>query len=200
MNRKTVLYSSAVNTIAVIGFAISMLWRFNFGSYFFSMFIALSFVPMMCGYAYFSEKKRKLAGYIAVVFAGMYAVIVLLVYFAQLTAVRLNALSAQAAALLDFQQFGLFFSYDLLGYALMSLAAFFAGLSVNAQKKTDKWLKYLLMVHGVFFVSCLIVPMLDLFSADAPEWVGVLILEFWCAYFCPVGILSFLHFSSEKNR
>ena len=46
MNRKIGAYSSVVNFIAVICFALSMLFRFDYGSYFFSMFIAFSFVTM----------------------------------------------------------------------------------------------------------------------------------------------------------
>ena len=60
----------------------------------------------------------------------------------------------------------------------MSLAAFFAGLTIKPQTKTDRWLKYLLMVHGVFFISCLIMPMLGIFKADSPAWIGVAVLEF----------------------
>lgn len=189
------MYCSVVNFIAVICFAISMLFGFDNGGYFSSMFIAFSFVPMICGYAYFSEKNAKLAGYVSVAFAAIYTAVILLVYFAQLTTVRLNDLTQQAAVLLDFQQCGLLFHYDLLGYAVMSLATFFAGLTVKPQTKTDRWLKYLLMVHGVFFISCLIMPMLGIFKADSPAWIGVAVLEFWCFYFCPISILSFLHFS-----
>lgn len=199
MNKKIGLYSSAINFIAVISFALSMLFAFDYGSYFSSMLIAFSFVPMMCGYAYFSEKKVKLAGYVSVAFAAIYTAIILLVYFAQLTTVRLNDLTQQATVLLDFQQCGLLFNYDLLGYAVMSLATFFAGLTVKPQTKIDKWLKYLLMVHGVFFISCLIVPMLGVFKADSPRWIGVAVLEFWCLYFCPISILSFLHFSNCRE-
>ena len=64
----------------------------------------------------------------------------------------------------------------------------------SCEGKGDKWLKYLLMIHGVFFVSCLIVPMLGVLKADGPKWVGVAVLEFWCLYFCPVGILSGFYF------
>lgn len=195
MNKRIGMYCSVVNFIAVICFAMSMLLGFDNGSYFSSMFIAFSFVPMICGYAYFSEKNAKLAGYVSVAFAAIYTAIILLVYFAQLTTVRLNDLTQQAAVLLDFQQCGLLFHYDLLGYAVMSLAAFFAGLTVKPQTKTDRWLKYLLMVHGVFFISCLIMPMLGIFKADSPAWIGVAVLEFWCFYFCLISILSFLHFS-----
>ena len=199
MNRKIAMCSSVVNLIAVICFSISMLFGFDFGSYFSSMFIAFTFVIMMCGYAYFSEKQYKLAGYISVAFAVIYATIILLVYFSQLTTVRLSELTQQAVELLDFHKMSLMFNYDLLGYALMSLAAFFAGLTIGVQTNIEKWLKYLLMAHGVFFISCLIFPMLGLFKADSPTWIGVAVLEFWCLYFCPIGILSFLHFANCKE-
>lgn len=199
MNRKIGMFSCVINLISIIGFALSMLIGFNYGSYFCSMFIAFSFVIMMWAYAYFSEIKCKLSGYISAGFATVYATIILLVYFAQLTTVRLNDLTQQAVKLLDFQQFGLFFNYDLLGYALMALATFFAGLAINAHSKVDKWLKYLLIIHGAFFISCLIMPMLGLFKADSPSWIGVAVLEFWCLYFCPISILSFLHFSKCKE-
>lgn len=196
MNKKIGVYGSVVNFIAVICFAISMLFGFDYGSYLSSMFIAFSFVLMMCGYAYFAEKEAKLAGYVSVAFSAIYAVIILLVYFAQLTTVRLNELTQQAALLLDFQQCGLMFNYDLLGYAAMSVATFFAGLTITSITKADRWLRHLLMIHGVFFISCLIVPILGLFKANSPAWVGVAVLEFWCSYFLPISTLSFLHFSN----
>lgn len=198
MNKKIGAYGSVVNFIAVICFALSMLFGFDYGSYFSSMFIAFSFVPMMCAYAYFAEKGVKLAGYVSVAFSSIYAAIILLVYFAQLTTVRLNELTGQTAILLDFQKCGLLFNYDLLGYAVMSLAALFAGLTVTSQTKADRWLRYLLMIHGVFFISCLIFPMLGLLKTDSPTWIGVVVLEFWCLYFCPISILSYLHFSNCK--
>lgn len=199
MNRKIGMWSSAVNAIAVVGFAISMLFGFTFGSYFSSMFIAFSFVVMTCGFAYFAEKEAKLSGYVAMAFAAVYATIILFVYFTQLTTVRLDDLTQQAAALLDFQRYGLLFNYDLLGYAVMALATFFDGLTIKPRTKTDRWLKYLLMIHGAFFVSCLIVPMLGLFKAGRSTWIGVAVLEFWCLVFCPIGILSYLHFLKCKE-
>ncbi|MDE6146443.1 MAG: hypothetical protein K2G18_00075 [Bacteroidales bacterium] len=195
MNRKIGIYGSAVNSISVICFALSMLAGFDFGSYLSSMFIALSFVLMVCSYAGLADNTVKAAGYVSVAFASIYATIILLVYFAQLTTVRLGELTCQVSELLDFQRCGLMFNYDLLGYGLMSLATFFAGLTIMARTKADKWLKCLLMIHGVFFISCLVVPMLGVFRADNPAWIGVAVLEFWCLYFCPVGILSFVHFS-----
>ncbi len=199
MSRKIGIYSSIINLIAIIVFSISMLFNFDYVSYFSSMFIAFSFVVMICCYAYFAKQKYKLVGYISVVFASIYTTIILLVYFAQLTTVRLDDLTQQANRLLDFQQCGLIFNYDLLGYAIMALSTFFAGLTINIYAKADKWLKYLLMVHGVFFISCLITPMFGVFKTDSPTWIGVIVLECWCVYFCPISILSCLHFSKCKE-
>lgn len=130
----------------------------------------------------------------------MYAVLIMLVYFAQLTTVRLSQLSQQASQILDYKNFGLFFSYDLLGYAFMALATFFIAFSIRATTKPDKWLKALLMIHGIFAVSCVIMPILGLFKADMAngKLFGVLVLEFWCAYFTPICILSYLHFKKIK--
>lgn len=56
-------------------------------------------------------------------------------------------------------------------------------------------------IHGVFFIGCLIMPMTGVFtSMNSGETSigGVIALEFWCAYFIPVGILSFIHFNRER--
>lgn len=60
MNRKIGVYGSAANLIAVVCFALSMLFGFDYGSYFSSMFIAFSFVPMMCAFAHFAPKGTEL--------------------------------------------------------------------------------------------------------------------------------------------
>lgn len=201
MNRKIGMISAVINIAAVFAFAISMLLGNGLGSYFSSMLIAFSFVPMICAYAYFSKDEKKLAGMTAAGFAVIYATLISLVYFTQVTTVQAGSLSESAASLLDFRQFGLFFNYDMLGYAFMSLAALFAGLTLDGTSIACKWLKGLLIAHGIFFVSCFILPMLGLFTADlaGADRIGVAVLEFWCAYFIPVGILSFLHFSKLKS-
>jgi predicted Na+-dependent transporter len=111
----------------------------------------------------------------------------------------MDALNQQARQIIDYQKFGLFFSYDLLGYGLMALSTFFAGLTIELKTKYDKWLKWLLIIHGVFFISCFIMPMLGLFSTEmqGADWIGRTVLLFWCVYFAPVGILSLLHFKNK---
>ncbi|GAA4654897.1 hypothetical protein GCM10023142_20350 [Anaerocolumna aminovalerica] len=200
MNKKIGIISSIVNLCAVVGFALCMLLGSNFGSYFICMFIAFSFVPMICTLVVYSEPENKAAGYTAMIFAGIYAVLILLVYFAQVTVINLESLNEQALKILDFQKFGLFFNYDLLGYGLMALSTFFAGLTIESETKADKWLKALLLIHGVFFISCLIMPMLGLFTEDmqGADWIGVAVLEFWCIYFIPIDILMILHLKKKS--
>lgn len=62
-------------------------------------------------------------------------------------------------------------------------------------------LGYLMMIHGLFFFGCLIMPMTGVFSASMSEGSdsigGIIALEFWCAYFLPIGILSIFHFKKD---
>lgn len=79
----------------------------------------------------------------------------------------------------------------------MSLSTFFTVLTIEAKTRADKSLKILLLLHGVFFISCLVTPTLGLFSSsmDGADFIGIAVLEFWCIFFTPISVLSFLHFS-----
>lgn len=199
MNKKIGIYSSIVNAASVLIFAVAMLIKADYLSYLVSMFIAFSFVPMVASFVYYSSSENKVAGFAALGFAIIYAVFILAVYYAQITAVHFGGLSAQAQNMLDYKQFGLFFSYDLLGYGIMALATFFAGLTIDAKNKNDRWLKALLMIHGIFFISSFVLPLLGVFSPtmEGGEWIGTAVLEFWCLYFIPIGVLSAIHFKNK---
>ena len=124
------------------------------------------------------------------------------VYYSQLTTVNNEQLNEQAANLLEFDKYGLIFNYDLLGYGVMALSTFFTGLSMKPKNKTDKWLRALLMIHGVFYFSCTFMPITGMFvnmSSGGDGIGGRLALVAWCVYFLPIGILSFLHFHSRNS-
>lgn len=60
-----------------------------------------------------------------------------------------------------------------------------------------KWLKCLMMVHGVFFISCFIMPMTGVFTdmtSGENGNGGTIALLGWCAYFIPIGVLAYRHF------
>lgn len=200
MNKKLGMVTSVITLLAVLCFALCMIIGSDFGSYLASMFIAWGFVPMICSFASFSEKKKTAAGQTSVAFATVYTVLIMIVYFAQLTVVRLGSLSVQASQILDYSMFGLFFSLDLLGYAFMALSTFFIAFTITPIRKADKALKLLMWIHGIFAISCVIMPMLGVFSPKMAggDVIGVLVLEFWCGYFTPICILSFLYFKNHS--
>lgn len=199
MNRKIGMGSSIINAVSVFIFAVSMLLSLDYLSYLSSMFIAISFIPIVCTHTYYSSSDRKSAGYTAVAFSAIYATIILIIYFTQLTAVYHGELSTDALDIMDYQRFGLFFSLNLFGYGMMALSTFFIGLLIENSSKKHRWLRNLLLIHGIFFISGLIVPMLGVFNAETQgaDWMGILILLLWSIYFIPIGILSYSFFKDK---
>lgn len=197
---------SAVTGLAVLSFAISMIFGFFqntiFVSCLSSIFIAIGFIPFMSALnATNSDKTQKSFGTVAMCFASIYAVLVFIVYYSECTTVRMNTdLSEEALSIISYGHLGsLFFNYDLLGYAFMALSTFFTGLNIKAIDRNSKWLKTLLMIHGIFFISCLFVPMFPVFTSGADSIFGTILLEVWCAYFLPICILGYKYFSDYKQ-
>lgn len=202
MNQRIPQIGAAIVTAAVLLFAIFMMADFPFGSYLVCMFLPIGYIMMAAGFQHESAEERRVSANVGMVFSAIYAALIFLVYFAQTTSVRLDALDEQAISILDFQRGGLLFNYDLLGYGMMALSTFFIGLSMKAESKADKGLKCLMMLHGVFFLSCFIMPMTGAFTsmADGDNGHGsTMALLCWCAYFLPIGILSVRHFGKEKR-
>lgn len=200
MNEKIARVGSLIVTITVAVFAVCMLIDFSFGSYFICIILPIGFIMMTTGFYNESESSKKVAAMNGVIFAAVYAVLIVIVYFAQLTTVRLESLTEQAAQILDYSKGGLLFNFDLLGYGFMALSTFFTGLTLEGKSKADKVLKWLMLIHGIFFIVCLIMPITGVLrqTADADAGKGgVIALECWCAYFIPVGVLSYIHFRDK---
>lgn len=197
MNRTIAGAGALIVTVSVFLFAACMLISFHFGSYFVCMLLPIGYIMMTAGFCNESGEKHRAAANAGMMFAAVYAALIFLVYFAQTTSVRFGSLDEQAMRILDYSRGGLFFSYDLLGYGIMALSTFFVGLTIDVKNKSDKWLKNLMLVHGVFFFPCFIMPMTGIFRSMANgenNIGGMIALEFWCAYFIPIGVLSWVHF------
>ena len=202
MNRQLSRIGAAIVTVSVFLFAVCMITGFLFGSYLVCMFLPIGYIMMAAGFRHESGEDTQVAAQIGMVFAAVYAVLILLVYFAQTTTVRLEALNDQAVRILDYQLGGLLFNYDLLGYGMMALSTFFIGLSIQARNREDAWLKRLMLFHGVFFAGCFVMPMTGMFTAMADGKAGsggTVALLCWCAYFLPVGVLAFRHFGGAEK-
>ena len=203
MNRILAKTGAGIVAVTVFLFAVCLIVDFSFGSYLVCMFLPIGYTMTAAGLHYESGKDRKVASTIGMVLCAVYAVLILLVYFAQTTSVRLDGMNEQALRILDFRKGGLIFSYDLLGYGMMALSTFFIGLSMRTTRRGDKWLKALLMIHGAFFPGCFIMPMTGLFRTMADGSTssgGVIALVIWCAYFLPIGLLAFWHFGKGKEK
>lgn len=205
MNRTVGKIGAAVTGIAVLAFALSMIVGLfikgsTFASCFSSIFIAIGFIPFMCSiFAINNKDDTKAVGFTGMAFAAIYGVIIFLVYYSECTTVRMNSyLSKEALSIISYGYIGsLFFNYDLLGYAFMALSTFLIAFTVKPENKTDRILRLMLWIHGIFFISCLIVPMFPVFKADTSSITGIILLETWCLYFLPVCILGFKYF--QKN-
>ena len=194
---------SSIVTVTVFLFALFLIINFPTGYFFVCLILPIGFIMMTAGIQNECEGDRKVAANIGLILAAVYATFIMLVYFAQLTTVKNEPLNEQAANLLVFGKFGLIFNYDLLGYGVMALSTFFTGLSMKPKNKTDKWLRALMLIHGVFYFSCTFMPMTGMFakmSSGGDSIGGRLALVVWCVYFLPIGILSFIHFTKGEMR
>ena len=203
MNQMIPRIGAGIVTAAVFLFAICLFIDFSFGSYLVCMVLPIGYIMMAAGFYYESDEEHKVAANVGLVFSAIYAALIFLVYFAQTTMVRLDDMTEQAILILDFKRGGLMFNYDLLGYAMLALSTFFTGLSIQVNRKWDKWLKRLLTVHGVFFFGCFILPMTGVFSGMSDgdtSTGGTAALIFWCVYFFPIGVLSYQHFGSRRGK
>jgi len=202
MNKMISKAGSAIVTVTVFLFAIFLIFDWSMGSYFVCLILPIGFIIMTAGLQNECEADRKVAANIGLILAAVYSTFIMLVYFSQLTTVHNEQLNEQAAKLLEFDKYGLIFNYDLLGYGVMALSTFFTGLAIKPKNKADKWLRALLMIHGVFYFSCTFMPITGIFARMSSGGDGIggrLALVIWCVYFLPIGILSFLHFDSRDR-
>ena len=202
MNRTIAKIGSAAVTVTVFLFALFLLVDYSLGSYFVCIILPVGFIMMTAGLQSECESDRKVAANIGMVLAAVYAVFIMLVYFTQLTTVNNEQLNEQASKLLKFNSYGLIFNFALLGYGVMALSTFFTGLAIKPKNRSDKWLRALMMIHGVFYLSCTFMPMTGMFtkiSSGGNGLGGRLALVAWCVYFLPIGILAFVHFGRQEK-
>lgn len=202
MNKKLGFYSAVLVGITTLLFAISMLIGNLSLAYFVCMILSWGYILLTCAFYTETRDDRKSVALGGVAFGCLYGVLINVVYFTQLTTVANKTASENAIQVLSYQSLGsLFFNFDLFGYGMMALSTFLVGVSMVTKNKNDKWLKALLMIHGIFLISCIGMPILNIFkdSGDSSSFVGTIALLIWCIYFIPVAILSAVHFRKTMD-
>ena len=115
MNRIIPKTGAAIVTVTVFLFAVCIITGFLFGSYLVCMFLPVGFIMMTAGFQHESGENARVSANIGMAFAAVYTVLILLVYYAQTTTVRLEVLNGQASNILDYRRGGLLVNYALLG-------------------------------------------------------------------------------------
>jgi hypothetical protein len=95
-----------------------------------SLFLGASFVVLMVSVHYYAAEDRKIWSHIGLTFAVIYAVLISINYYVQLTLVVPHLIRGDVESIrfLLFMPFDSFlYSVDILGYSFMSLATLFAG-------------------------------------------------------------------------
>ncbi len=200
MNRKIGFISSIVIGSAVAIFLICLIAalfnRISFTenlSYGVCAILSWGWVATAVVYSCYAKKERSAAAKIGVCTGVIYSTIISIVYFTQLSTVLYKSVDEKILQAFSFSAAGSWiFNLDLLGYGLLSISTFFIGLSLHADNKIDKALKFLLILHGIFFV-CMFVPILPLPASNQGNG-GTVALICWCLFFLPICVLSALHY------
>lgn len=205
MNRKIGFISSIVmgSTVAIflVCLIVALFTKSVFTenlSYGVCAVLSWGWVATACVYSCYAKKEHSAAAKIGVAIGVIYSTIISIVYFTQLTTVLYKSVDDTILQAFSFSAAGSWlFNLDLLGYGLLSISTLFVGVTLQPKNKTDKALKILLMLHGIFSV-CMFVPMLPLPSTNQGNG-GTIALIFWCLFFLPICILSAMHFKKLKD-
>jgi glycerol-3-phosphate acyltransferase PlsY len=132
----------------------------------------------------------------------VYAVFINQVYYTQLTTVNQQAASKDVINALTYTPGSWIFALDIFGYGIMAVSTFFIGLTILPKNRADKWLKNMLMLHGLFAIG-IIFPMFNLFNGtagvDSVNNMGVIVLESWCLFFIPLMMLAANFFKETSD-
>ena len=114
------------------------------------MRLGVSFVALMVSVHYVADAWDRMWSHVAVAFATMYATLIGIVYYVQLTFVmpRLARGDTEEIQLLLFEPFDSFlYAVDMLGYSLMSLSTLFAA-AVFRGEGLQRWIRWALIANG----------------------------------------------------
>ena len=125
-----------------------------------AMLLAPMFVVLVvCLYQY-AAPGRKLYGLIALAFALMYAAMISIDYFVQLSVIQPSLLKGETEGLALFTQYnphGIFIALEDLAYLMLSGAFFFLGWVFEGNNRLEGTLRWLLRVSGIVTVAAFVV-------------------------------------------
>jgi hypothetical protein len=160
-----IIYSVAQITILAV--PPSPPWDF-IGLFAPSLFLAWSFIVMMISIHYYAPEERKIYSHIGLVFAILYAALVSIVYFVELSVAVPAVFQGQVYPdWLSFTSPSMMVSIDGLGYGFMAMATLFAS-QVFAGNKSRRLIRWAFFANGllaIVILSAVFIPALTVIGA-----------------------------------
>lgn len=136
-----------------------------------SLFLAWSFIVMMVSIHYYAPEERRIYSHIGLVFGILYAALVSIVYFVELSVAIPMALQGQSVPeWLNFTGPAMMVSIDGLGYAFMALATLFASQVFVGQPK-QRLIRWAFFANGALAVVIVLAVYIPVFTAIGALWI-----------------------------
>lgn len=159
-----------------------------------SMPLAMSYVLLALGNKYSHNDGNRIFADAAVVFAAIYCTCGWIVYYVQISFVRLARASPEALSVAQQPPPSAFFAIDMLAYTFLGISTVFLAMSIDA----SRLIKSLLLLNGVSSIGGFSVPLMPFVyeqPADDDDYSDyALVLLPWAALFITICVLLCLHF------
>ena len=195
MNKKVGMYASIITFLGALCFSIFILLdhnTFRIGNHLSCILIALGFIGMICAYVTFVKDENKSISLISFAFSIIYAIIILILCFIWIIPYQYSNLSSEADGILH--------SLEILGYTFMAISSFFIGIKLEANNKSELFLKILFcfqILFSVMWFVLLITVKNYIYLGKINSFVWILMFEIWCVYIILICIFSYLYFKNK---
>jgi hypothetical protein len=192
---------SAIGTgISVLAFGITIfipkLTMWAYGS---SIGIAICFLIMVISNDAFVSDNNRFFSNLSKSFATIYCTLICIVYYTQISFVRLGSPSAEALSIVAYSPpKTAYFALDILGYCFMSMSVLFFAFTIVG----NRLLKTSMIIVGVWGITSIIVPLLPFLyenSDSSSDVFGVIVLSLWSILFIPISVLLALYFHKNSK-
>ena len=185
------MWSSAITGLITLLFA--FLLNVPYWDCFICMPLAISYIFITIGNKYTVTGGKIVFADATVVLAAIYCTCGSIVYFVQISFVRLADASPEALSVVQQYPPSAFFAIDMLAYTFLGISTVFLAISLN---DNNKILKVLCMLNGAAAIVGFCNPLMTFVyeSANENDTTFNVILYGWCALFIPICILLWNHF------
>lgn len=194
------IISAAGAGLCTVLFAIFIIIGADMCSYFICLLLSIFYLVMSVSNNSIVKDSNKMISNIAVVFAVIYCTLICIVYYTQISFVRLGNPSKEVLSIVAyFPPKTAFFAIDILGYTFLALSTLFIAFTIEK----NKILKIILITHGIVGTLGFITPLLSYFykmQENSSDNTGSIALFIWCILFIPICFLFAKYFINKLSE